>query len=392
VLVASAVVLLYAPPSQAVPDCSPLPPARVVVSDQGRLESITSDPRGRLFYTDLTNNRLLRLDGPGSEPKTLATDIARPGGLAFDADGSLVTGFSGGALSGVPGNGMAGLLRIDPESGAKRPFVAGLDQANGLVRGPDGSFYTSNNISGEIARVGPDGSAQRNWARLESPNGLVIDRQQRYVFAAQTFTPAKVARIELAHPDRQTTFFEAQSGDTAAGLDGLTRDAADRLFVAANGAGEVWRIDAQGHACALARNLGLPSALDFGGGGAGFDQRNLYVVTFGGAVVELEGATDRPPSARTAPADRSRPRIAIRGVPRRCVSRRFRVRVRIRDRSALQEARARLDGRLLRRTRAKRFRFSVRARRLRTGRHRIGVAAHDVAGNRGLKRVHFRRC
>jgi hypothetical protein len=164
------------------------------------------------------------------------------------------------------------------------------------------------------------------------------------------------------------------------------------LFVAANGAGEVWRIDAQGHACALARNLGLPSALDFGGGGAGFDQRNLYVVTFGGAVVELEGATDRPPSARTAPADRSRPRIAIRGVPRRCVSRRFRVRVRIRDRSALQEARARLDGRLLRRTRAKRFRFSVRARRLRTGRHRIGVAAHDVAGNRGLKRVHFRRC
>ena len=179
-----------AAPAAAVPDCPPPPSARVIASDQGRLESIISDERGRLFYTDLTNNRMLRLDAPGQEPRVLAQEIPRPGGLAFDSDRSLVTGFNGGALSGVPGNAMGGLFRVDPETGEKQTFVRGLDQANGLVRGPDGAFYTSNNIGGGIVRVNPDGSVQTGWANVESPNGLAIDTRGRFLYAAQTFTPA----------------------------------------------------------------------------------------------------------------------------------------------------------------------------------------------------------
>lgn len=292
------VLLLGAAPAVAAPDCSPQPQARVVVSDQGRLESIVSDARGRLFYTDLTRNRLLRLDAPGREPVVLAHEIPRPGGLAFDGDGTLVAGFNGGALSGVPMNGMAGLLFVDPETGAKEPFVAGLDQANGLVRAADGALYTSNNIGGEIARILPDGSVEQRWAQLESPNGLVIDAEQRHLFAAETFRPAKITRVALADPrDHGTAFAAALGLDLAAGLDGLARDGADRLFAAANGAGEVWRVDPDGGACALARNLGFPSAVGFGGGGEGFDAHNLYVVTFTGRVVELAGATDTPPAA-----------------------------------------------------------------------------------------------
>lgn len=308
--------LFAAPPVPAVPDCASLPRTHVLAADQGRLESITSDARGRLFYTDLTDNRLLRLDGPGKRPRVLSEGIARPGGLAFEPDGSLVTGFNGGPLSGVPGNGMAGMYRIDPETGVKRLFVDELDQANGVVRGPDGAIYASNNIAGEIVRVLPDGRAQ-DWADVESANGLSIDTRRRYVFAAQTFTPAKIARVELAHPERVTTFFAASSADMAAGLDGLTRDGADRLFVAANGAGEVWRVGLDGQACALARSLGLPSALAFGGGASGFARRNLYVVTFTGGVIELEKATNRPPAPPPPPRLRLSvsPRVARFGQP-----------------------------------------------------------------------------
>jgi sugar lactone lactonase YvrE len=323
------VSLLAAQPAAAVPDCPSLPASRVVASDQGRLESILSDARGRLFYTDLTNNRMLRLDAPGQEPKVLAQDIPRPGGLAFDSDGSLVTGFNGGALSGVPGNAMGGLFRVDPETGDKQTFVRGLDQANGLVRGPDGAFYTSNNIGGGIVRVNPDGSVQRAWADVESPNGLAIDTQERYLYAAQTFTPAQIARIDLADPKTVSTYFAAPQQDTAAGLDGLARDAADRLFVAANGASEVWRVDTDQSACALARNLGLPSAVAFGGGGPGFDARNLYVVTFSGRVVELEGVTGAPPrSATPQPRSGPPPRLRVKVRPRRTrAGRRTRIRV-----------------------------------------------------------------
>lgn len=293
---AGAGLLLAASPAAAVPDCASQPPVRVIAEDQGRLESIVSDAAGRLYYTDLTDDRLLRVDGPGQEPTVLSEDIPRPGGLAFDADGSLVAGFSGGPLSGVPENGQAGLLRIDPATGAKKTFVRGLDQANGLVRGPDGSFYTSNNIGGEIARVLPDRSVDEEYAELESPNGLVIGAKGRYLFAAETFRPAKISRVDLSHPSRVTTYFEASPSDAAAGLDGLTRDATARLFVVANGAGEVWRVGTDGQACALVRDLQSPSNVFFGGGRPGFARRSLFVVTFGGQVVELANATNRPPA------------------------------------------------------------------------------------------------
>src|SRR5439155_7635896 len=126
----------------------------------------------------------------------------------------------------------------------------------------------------------------RHWVDVDAANGLAIDTQGRYLFAAQTFTPAKITRVELADPANATTYFSAPPEDTAAGLDGLTRDGADRLFAAANGGGEVWRVGTDAKACALARGLSLPSAAALGGGG-GFDPRNLYVVTFSGRLIEL---------------------------------------------------------------------------------------------------------
>jgi gluconolactonase len=290
--------LAAAPPALAVPDCAVLPQARVVVTDQGRLESIASDAAGRLFYTDATADRLLRLDAPGAQPVVVATAMARPGGLAFDSDGSLVAGFNGGALAGVPENGRAGLFRVDPETGAKQVVASGLDQANGVVRGPDGAIYASNNIAGEIARIAPDGTIDEAWAQLDSPNGLALDAAGGRLLAAQTFRPANVAAVPLADPARPSTHYAAPLPDVAAGLDGVALDGAGRLYAAANGAGEVWRIEPDGSgACALARGLGLPSAVGFGGGGGGFGERNLYVVTFTGRVVELADATDAPPAA-----------------------------------------------------------------------------------------------
>jgi sugar lactone lactonase YvrE len=280
--------------AMALPDCPTLPTVRTLLTNQGRLESIVGDERGRLYYTDLSNDRLLRLDGPGQQPKVLATNMARPGGLAFDSDGGLIVGFSGGAASGVPGNGMAGIFHVDRNTGAKRVFISGIDQANGLARAHDGTLYTSNDIDGEIVRVGPTGSVTRHWADVDSANGVVIDRSERFLFAAQTFTPAKIARIEIAHPTNATTFFAASPQDFAAGLDGITRDGAGRLYVAANGSGEVWRVGTDAHACALARGLMLTSSVGFGGGGA-FDRHNLYAVSFQGRVVELAGVTDTPP-------------------------------------------------------------------------------------------------
>ena len=109
----------------------------------------------------------------------------------------------------------------------------------------------------------------------------------------------------------------------------MTRDDADRLFVAVNALGEVWRIDAPGSACALVRGIMNASAVNWGGGAPGFPARNLYVVGFSGVVVELADVTDRPPPAGP-PVAAGRPRLRLSvspaKVPRR-TPRRFRFRV-----------------------------------------------------------------
>ena len=91
-------------------------------------------------------------------------------------------------------------------------------------------------------------------------------------------------------------------------------------------------------------------------------------------------------------ADRRRPRIRVSGVPRRCARRDFTARVRIFERSRLRGASLRLDGRLLARTRRKRFSRRIRARRARAGVHRLTVTAVDAAGNRATRTARFSRC
>lgn len=292
---AAAVLALAAPAALAVPDCSPLPTARTLASGQGMLESIAGDARGRLFVSDLRGDRILRLDGRKATPRVLTSGIAAPGGLVFDGAGRLVAGFGDSVPVGQADDGQAGLERIDADTGERRLITLGLGMSNGVARGPDGSYYASNDFAGDVDRV-RRGSVQADWAKLESSNGLAVDTANRFLYVAQTFTDAAIKRVDLSEPGRVRTYFRAPAADANALLDGMARDGANRLYVAANGAGEVWRIDRDRTACALVRRLRNPSSVSFGGGGA-FPTRNLYVVAFSGVVVELADVTADPPAA-----------------------------------------------------------------------------------------------
>ena len=288
------VALAAAAPAQGVPDCSPTPTVRVVASGQGVLESIASDRRGRLFYTDTDAARLLRIDRPGAQPQVIAEGIDGILGVMVDRDGTLVVGFGNSNTDALADNGNAGLMRVDPKTGETLEIITrGLDMSNGIARGPDGAYYASNDFGHGIDRF-LNGQVTDNWSPVETPNGLVVDSTGRYLYAAQTFKPASIAQIDLAQPQNVTTYAAATGADIFAGPDGLTRDGADRLYVAANGAGEVWRVDRDRSICALARGFPTVSSVSFGGGKLGFPSRNLYAVTFTGLVVELVNATDQP--------------------------------------------------------------------------------------------------
>jgi gluconolactonase len=272
--------------TRAVPPCGERSRWRVLRSGCGLLESVIVHD-GRLFFTSQTRRALLRLDAPDAEPVPVAGDVHAPGGLAVAGDGRLILGFGDSPRGGITGNWSprAGLLLVDPDGGGVEPWVHGLGMANGVARAPDGTVFASNDFGTHLDRVAPDGTVQRRWAKVGSANGLVVDGAGRYLYAAQTFTRAAIRRVEIARPGNVTVHARPPLAASVSFLDGLAIDDAGRLYVAVNGAGQVWRVDPDGRICALARGLGSPSAVAVGHPATAFP--DLYAVTFGGDVIAI---------------------------------------------------------------------------------------------------------
>lgn len=302
---AGAVAALALPSGASALDrCADATGSRIVLSGKGTLESILPDGERGMLYTDVTAGALMRLDKPGGTPVRVAA-VPDPGGLVRLADGTLLVGTGNGIAGGATGPVLprAQLLRVDLATGATSVYASGLQMANGLARGEDDTVYASNDITvaSGIDRVLPGGGVQTQWAPVPSANGLAVDSTGRYLFAAQTFVPAAIARVDLA-TRAVTTYARPAEPDLAAGLDGMTIDERDRLFVAANLFGQVWRADPGGALCKLADQPGNASAVAFGGGGS-FPAQNLYAVGFNGTMAEI-------PDARPAPAPASTPAAA----------------------------------------------------------------------------------
>lgn len=290
-LLALAMGAAAAPSASALGNCQNQPEVRVLYSGTGKLESVGVDRKGRVFFTDATNGQLLRLRKNGTA-RVLASGIDAPGGIIFKRK-SVLVGFGDSIEQAADGrlNPEAGLLKVDPRTGASGPFVDGLQMANGVARGPGGAIYASNDIGTGIDRIARR-QVELGWANVISPNGLVADSSGRFLFANQTFTAAGIQRIPLDDPGAATTYYSAPLADVGAGFDGLARGAGDTLYVAANGAGQVWRIDGPGSACVLATRVAFPSGpsdLAFANG-RGFAPGSLLVTTFGGELLELVGA------------------------------------------------------------------------------------------------------
>jgi sugar lactone lactonase YvrE len=287
-----------APAAQALPDCQNAPTPRDLLTGQGTLESAITDGRGHLYFTSsAAGGSLIKLRHEGAEPKPLVTGVASPGGLAFDDSGDILMGYGDSILAGTTGtlDPQAGLLQINRRTGESEPYADGLAMANGVARADDGTVFASDDVGIGIDRIAPDGTVENAWADVISSNGMAVSPNQRWLYVAQTFQPAAIQRVLIDDPASVEEFFRAPVEDIAAGPDGMVRDRRGNLFVAANAAGQLWRIDREGAGCVVASGLGMASAVAIGHGNRNFKRRNLYVVDFDGRVIELPNGTRARP-------------------------------------------------------------------------------------------------
>lgn len=281
----------------AVPPCAGPVSKSVLYSDLGRLESVIAGGAGRLYVSltppSSTVSRLISITRPGATPLTVTDGPGGPGGLAWDRR-RLLWGFGNSAVNGETGdeNPVSGLYRVSVNTGNRSVVSDRLGMANGIAKAANGAIFASNDFGMKLDRISPAGITTNGWATIDSANGLVLSRNQKYLYAAQTFAePSAISRIEIADPTNVTTWASTEgviSGNPV--FDGLTRDDKGNLYVAAWAAGEIWKIDSRRRFCVLASGLGRPSSLIFGLAKKGFRAGNLYTVGFNGEVTEIKGA------------------------------------------------------------------------------------------------------
>jgi sugar lactone lactonase YvrE len=263
---------------------------RTIASGLGSLENVQPDGLGGLLVSASDQSAIVRLARDGST-RTLVGNVTSPGGLRVR--GGVLFFNTGDKLdSGLMDRPDGTIGRFDLRTRKRTVYAKGLIMPNGLVFLPNGDALTSRDAGGPPAiYVVPHGHPARHraWAQTDDSNGMAVDPSGRFLYVNQTFKhDSPVLRIPIANPARIDVF--ARVGE-AKGLDDMTIDRGGVLYLAANGSGEIIRLDPRtGRSCAIAggaadgwRNT---SAVKFGCG-PGWPSDRLYVVGFDGAVREL---------------------------------------------------------------------------------------------------------
>jgi sugar lactone lactonase YvrE len=358
----------------------------------GSLENLEFDGTGGLLLSASGPGAIQRLM-PDGTVSTLVPDVNAPGGQRL-VGRALYFNTGDAVASGLAGTPDGTLERFDLDTGVRTTFASGLTMPNGLAVLPNGDFVVSRDIgSGTgITRIPADDPAhpQTNWAAIDDQNGMAVDPTGTWLYADQTFTAdSAVYRIRIADPSDKSVV-ATLTGPTPKGLDDLTIDEKGVLYLAANGTGEVIRLDpATKEHCTIATGLQNPSSLKFGRG-PGWETGHLYVTSFDGTVRELTPPDGTKPSTGGAKHDRIalavKPKSAMAGRRTRF---RFTVyRVHGGKRARLAGARVRLGGKSART--GKRGRASLTLRFKHAGKKTARATKTGLVGARKTVRVHKR--
>lgn len=164
-----------------------------------------------------------------------------PGGLSWDKR-RLLWGYGNTAANGATGdvNPVAGLNSVNPVNGKKFNVSKTLGMANGIAKAPNGAIFASNDFGQKLDRITTKGFTINGWALVDKANGLTISPDGKFIYANLIFSvPPTIASIEIADAANVTTYAAAPADTPMSILDGLTRDDAGNLYVAAWGKGEV---------------------------------------------------------------------------------------------------------------------------------------------------------
>jgi sugar lactone lactonase YvrE len=239
---------------------------------------------------------LLPLAACSSTPSNPGSDAAVGTDVVTAADA--VTADTGNAPADVPATpadvpSTPTDVPSSPSCGMERPTITGVRGTEGLVIGPDGTIYYSQN--GAVGRLPPGGAPTNRWVTLTGAStvwGLALDTTRRRLYVGSPATQSLFAVDIAADPPTASTFLMG-----AGQPNGLTIDADGNVFYSDFGGGQVYRVNPDGMRTQVTTmRIASPNGVAFGPDGA------LYVESYSAGTLLKLTLTDGRESARSTVA------------------------------------------------------------------------------------------
>ncbi len=250
------------------------------------LEGPSFDRAGNLYVVDIPYGRVFRVS-PQGEFDQIAEYDGEPNGLKIHKDGRIFIA-----------DYKNGIMVLDPASGAVEPFcdrfrLERFKGCNDLVFAENGDLYFTDqgqtghqDPTGRVFRLTADGRLDCLIDTVPSPNGIVIDKNERIVYVAVTRANA-VWRLPIM-PDggasKVGTYIQLSGG---AGPDGLAITEDNGLVVTHAGLGAVWIFDSLGQPLYRVNACTGPFVTNVAFGGP--DRKTLYITDSGtGSILRAQ--------------------------------------------------------------------------------------------------------
>lgn len=200
------------------------------------LEGPSFDVDGSLWFVDIVNGRVLRLDTDGHVEVEIAYD-GLPNGLKIHADGRIFIA-----------DQKHGVMVYDRESRRIAPFLE--HHGTGRFKGVNDLFFAANgdlyftdqgltglhDSTGRLFRCKPDGALECLLDNIPGPNGLVMDLHEQSLFLAAT-RDNSIWRVPFDRAERPVKVGRYIQLSGGIGPDGLALSERGDLLVAHAGLG-----------------------------------------------------------------------------------------------------------------------------------------------------------
>lgn len=244
---------------------------QIFVDGLSGTEGIAFDGIDKMYVTNGT--KLLTFDSNAEQ--TLVAELPRSIGVAMDKDGNaMLCGW--GEKDDETRDG--GIFKVTPEGEVSTISEGVIANANFITRTPWGTWLVSDDMIPEIWEMDDSGNETLWSEAIPSPNGMVFSRDGSKLYVAGTF--------EDDGPLYEITITEDNKAGDVKKLatfgnswnDGLAMDENGVVYLLANLAGKIYKIQPDGTSEEFVSNVNFAASAAFGEG-EGFDPCSIYVTS-----------------------------------------------------------------------------------------------------------------